>query len=428
MQTIIFLGAAALLAARACWQTVLAVLNRTRVLSLRHHPPESVFRVMDRETYDKSVDYTLAKNRFELWSIWYGTVILAVLLFSGIVPWFYHNLFESGSELHILNESLFLAAVYVVFFLAGLPLDFYSSFRLEERFGFNKSTMGLWISDQFKSLVIALVITVPLLSLIIWLIIMAGSLWWVWAFALVSLFQLVMMVLYPMLILPLFNRLTPLPDEELRQRLMNLADRAGFKARTIQVMDGSKRSGHSNAFFTGFGRFRRIVFFDTLIEQLEPRELEAVLAHEIGHYKKGHVPRMLAISAAMFLAGFALAAWLLETPAFIQAFGFQPEHAGPGPALLLFALLAGVVAFWLSPLMGALSRKHEYQADSFAAKQLGDVQPMIRALTRLGTENLANLTPHPLYSGFYYSHPTLMERIGALEQAAEGKEKAPPPA
>ncbi len=419
LEILIMIAAAALLAARACWQTVLAVLNRSRVLSLRLRPPDTVFRIMDQNTYERSVDYTLAKNRFELLSIWYGTVLLAGILFSGILPWLYHNFFDSGIQIYVLRESLFLAAIYLVFFLANLPLDFYSSFRLEERFGFNKSTMRLWISDQIKGLIIAVVIAVPLLSLIIWLIIWAGSLWWIWAFALVFLFQLVMMVLYPMLILPLFNKLTPLPDPGLRQRLMNLADRAGFKARTIQVMDGSKRSGHSNAFFTGFGRFRRIVLFDTLIEHLEPRELEAVLAHEIGHYKKGHVPRMLALSAIMLLTGFALAAWLLEPPAFIQAFGFQPEHAGPAPALVLFALLAGGVTFWLSPLLGALSRKHEYQSDSFAAKQLGEVQPMIRALTRLGTENLANLTPHPLYSGFYYSHPTLMERISALEQAAE---------
>ncbi|WP_291321679.1 M48 family metallopeptidase, partial [Desulfonatronospira sp.] len=272
--------------------------------------------------------------------------------------------------------------------------------------------------------IIGAVIAVPLLSLIIWLIIKMGSLWWIWAFAVVFVFQLVMMVLYPLLILPLFNRLTPLPDSELRERLMNLAQRAGFKARTIQIMDGSKRSGHSNAFFTGFGRFRRIVLFDTLVDQLEPRELEAVLAHEIGHYKKGHVPRMLALSAVMLLAGFGLAAWLLETPVFVEAFGFQAEHAGPAPALLLFVILAGLVTFWLSPVLSMLSRKHEYQADRFAAEHGAGVQPMIKALIRLGTENLANMNPHPLYSGFYYSHPTITERIHALEQNAKQKLKS----
>lgn len=421
METFIILAAALLLGAKACWQTVLAILNRTRVLRSRHLPPDAVLRIMDLEKYDRSVDYTLARNRLELFSIWYGTGVLAVILFSGILPWFYHHFFESGSNVHVLRGSLFLAAAYLGFFFTGLPIDYYSSFRVEERFGFNRSTKGLWISDQLKSLAIGMVIAVPLLSLIIWLIIMAGSLWWIWAFALVFFFQLVMMVLYPMLILPLFNKLTPLSDTELRERLMNLADRAGFKARTIQVMDGSKRSGHSNAFFTGFGRFRRIILFDTLVEQLEPLELEAVLAHEIGHYKKGHVPRMLALSAAMLLTGFALAAWLLETPAFIQAFGFQAGHSGSAPALLLFALLAGVVTFWLNPIMGVLSRRHECQADSFAAEQVGGAQPMIKALIRLSTQNLANLTPHPLYSGFYYSHPTLIERLNGLEKIAREK-------
>ncbi len=416
MEAYIILTAAALLGAKACWQTVLAILNRTRVLRSRHSPPDTVLRVMDQEIYNRSVDYTLARNRLELLSIWYGAGVLAVVLFSGILPWFYHLFFESGSNVHVLKGSLFLTAVYLGFFFTGLPIDYYSSFRLEERFGFNRSTTGLWITDQLKSLVIGIIIAVPLLSLIIWLVVMAGSLWFVWAFILVFLFQLVMMVLYPMLILPLFNKLSPLSDTKLRERLMNLAHRAGFKARTIQVMDGSKRSGHSNAFFTGFGRFRRIILFDTLVQQLEPRELEAVLAHEIGHYKKGHIPRMLALSAAMLLAGFALAAWLLETPAFIQAFGFQAGHAGPAPALLLFALLAGVVTFWLNPIMGVFSRRHEYQADSFAAEQVGGEQPMIKALIRLSSENLANLTPHPLYSGFYYSHPTLIERINALER------------
>ncbi|MFO8033083.1 MAG: M48 family metallopeptidase, partial [Desulfohalobiaceae bacterium] len=395
METWIILAAAVLLGAKACWQTVLAILNRTRVLRSRHSPSDKVLRIMDLEMYDRSVDYTLARNRLELFSIWYGAGILAAILFSGLLPWFYQHFFASGSNVHVLRESLFLTAAYLGFFLTDLPIDYYSNFSLEERFGFNRSSKGLWISDLLKSLVIGMLIAVPLLSLIIWLIIRAGSLWWIWAFALVFLFQLVMMVLYPMLILPLFNKLTPLCDTELRERLMNLAHRAGFKARTIQVMDGSKRSGHSNAFFTGFGRFRRIILFDTLVEQLEPQELEAVLAHEIGHYKKRHVPRMLALSAAILPAGFALAAWLLETPAFIQAFGFQAEHAGPAPALLLFALLAGVVTFWLTPIMGVLSRRHEYQADSFAAEHVGGVQPMIKALIRLSTENLVNLTPHP---------------------------------
>ncbi len=417
METYIIFAAAVLLLARASWQTVLALLNHSHVKKCSHSPPEAVNQVMDQKTFTRSISYTLDKNRMEVFSIWYGAIILGVLLFSGILPWFYHLYFEAENYSFILSESLFLVSIYIILSLTGLPLEYYSKFKLEERYGFNKSTVGLWIKDNLKGLIIGLVIGVPLISMIIFLIFRLGDFWWIWGFVLVVVFQLVMMILYPMIILPWFNKLSPLPDGELKDRLMQLADRTGFKARTIQIMDGSKRSGHSNAFFTGFGRFRRIVLFDTLVEQLNPQELEAVLAHEIGHYQKGHIPKMTALSWAMLLAGFALIAWLLNTPGFIQAFGFNPEQAGPAPVLLLFGLLAGLATFWLSPALSLISRKYEYESDRFAAEHTGN-QPMIMALRKLSEKNLANLTPHPVYSGFYYSHPALVERENALKQTA----------
>jgi len=415
LETYIISAAAVLLLAKASWQTVLAFLNRSYVKKCSHFPPEAVKQVMNEKTFSRSIAYTLDKNRMEVFSIWYGTIILGVLLFSGILPWLYHLYFEADNYTFILSESLFLVSVYIVLSLTGLPLEYYSKFKLEEHYGFNKSSVGLWIKDNFKGLIIGLVIGVPLISLIIYLIFRLGDLWWIWGFALVVIFQLVMMVIYPMIILPWFNKLSPLPDGELKDRLMQLAERTGFKARTIQIMDGSKRSGHSNAFFTGFGRFRRIVLFDTLVEQLNPQELEAVLAHEIGHYQKGHIPKMMVLSWAMLLAGFALIAWLLNTPVFIQAFGFSPEQAGPAPVLLLFGLLTGLVAFWLSPGLSLISRKYEYESDRFAAEHTGG-QPLVMALRKLSEKNLANLTPHAVYSGFYYSHPTLIEREKALKQ------------
>ncbi len=416
METLIIIAAAILLTAKAAWQTALGLLNRSYVKGKSISPPETVRQVMDEGTFSKAAAYTLDKNRFELFSIWYGSIILAALLFSGILPWFYQQFFAAGDGPLLLGESLFLVATMLMVSFTGLPLEYYFQFRLEERHGFNKSTHKLWVADKIKGLVIGLALGVPLISLIIYLIFRLGDWWWLWAFALVFTVQLVMMVVYPMLILPWFNKLTPLPTGELKERLMALAERTGFKARTIQVMDGSKRSGHANAFFTGFGRFRRIVLFDTLVNQLEPPELEAVLAHEIGHYRKGHIPKMLALSAAMILAGFALVAWLLKTPAFVQSFGFAPESAGPAPALLLFSLLAGLVTFWLSPLSNLLSRKYEYEADRFAAAHTAGKQPITMALRKLSEKNLANLTPHPLYSGFYHSHPTLVEREQALSE------------
>jgi STE24 endopeptidase len=242
-----------------------------------------------------------------------------------------------------------------------------------------------------------------------------STLWWLWAFIALFAFQLVMVVVYPMYIMPLFNKFEELPEGGLRERLVGLGDRTGFLAKTILVMDGSKRSGHSNAFFTGFGRFRRIVLFDTLIEQLSERELEAVLAHEIGHYKKGHIPKTMLLAAASLFVSFAFIGWLAQASWFVIPFGFEMLPGQLGPTLLLFGLLSGFLTFWLSPLTNRLSRKHEYEADHFAYKALdSDAVPMIGALRALSEKNLSNLTPHPYYSAFYYSHPTLLERESAL--------------
>jgi STE24 endopeptidase len=299
--------------------------------------------------------------------------------------------------------------------LPSLPFEWWEQFRLEQKFGFNKSTPGLWVSDKFKGAVLAIAIGFPLLWVLLWVVQWAGATWWIWGFGVMFSFQLMMMILYPKLILPLFNKLTPLPEGDLRSRLLALGERTGFKASTIEVIDGSKRSGHSNAYFTGFGRFRRIVLFDTLIAQLSPEELEAVLAHEIGHYRRGHIPKMIALSAAMMLGGFAVIAWLARSRWFNTAFGFPPGEIAP--SFLLFALLSGVVTFWFAPLGNLMSRKFEYEADAFARDAIGGPAAMIGALRKLAQKNLSNLTPHRWFSGFYYSHPTLVEREAALASA-----------
>jgi STE24 endopeptidase len=252
------------------------------------------------------------------------------------------------------------------------------------------------------------------LKLIEW----TGANWWLYAAAVVIAFQLLLLLIAPALIMPLFNKFTPLPEGSLRERLFALAQRTEFPTRNIEVMDGSKRSRHSNAFFTGFGRLRKIVLFDTLIAQLTEPELESVLAHEIGHYKKRHVFKLLAVSIAGVFVAFAMIAWLARQEWFYRAFGFE-QHAGfaaanVAPAMLLFALLAGTITFWLSPITHIWSRKFEYEADAFARTIMGETQSLIQALRKLSEKNLSNLTPHPLYSGFYYSHPTLLERERAL--------------
>jgi STE24 endopeptidase len=316
------------------------------------------------------------------------------------------------------DDALFLVAALVAISLPGLPWEAWAQFRIEGAFGFNKSSPGLWVVDKLKGLVLTVLIGFPLLWALLALVGVAGTLWWVWGWALVFVFQLSMIVLYPKVILPWFNKLSPLPPGELRDRLLSLAQRTGFETRSIEVIDGSRRSGHSNAYFTGFGRFRRIVLFDTLIAQLTPGELEAVLAHEVGHYKRGHIPRMLAVAAVTQAVAFAAIGWLAGSDTFARAFGFA--GAGAAPAFLLFVMLSGTVTFWLSPLGNLLSRKHEYEADAFARDAVGGPEPLVGALRRLARSNLSNLTPDPWYSGFHHSHPTLAEREAALLTSPAG--------
>lgn len=343
--------------------------------------------------------------------------MLALILATGVLPaayeWFIGRFGESAAA-----QAAFLFAAGIVLSIPSMPLNWFEQFRLEERFGFNTTTPKTWWMDRLKGLLLSAALAFPLLWLVLKLVQWIGPLWWLWAWALVLAFQLVMVVLAPVIIMPLFNKFTPLPEGTLRERLLRLAQRTGFHSKSIQVMDGSKRSRHSNAFFTGFGNFRKIILFDTLINQLEEEELEAVLAHEIGHYKKRHIPKMLAGSAAGLLLAFFLIAWLAEQDWFYGSFGFDPIPAGLAPALLLFSLLSGLFTFWLSPLFNMLSRRFEYQADAYAAGIMAGPTALISALRKLNEKNLSNLTPHPAYSAFYYSHPTILERERSLRSAA----------
>ncbi len=403
--------ALALIAARLLAEWLLAELNRREVCRHATKAPAAVAVMMDDATYQRSVAYTLAKIRFSRLNLIFDAGVLALVLISGILPQLFADI-AAWAPAANWDDALFILSVGVLLSIPGLPFDWWSQFRLEAQFGFNKSTPGLWIADKLKGLALTFVIGFPLLWGLLALVSWVGPGWWLWAFGLLFGFQLMMMVLYPKLILPLFNKLTPLPAGPLRDRLMALGERTGFKAATIEVIDGSKRSGHSNAFFTGFGRWRRIVLFDTLIEQLTEEELEAVLAHEVGHYQKGHIPKMLAVAATMQLGALAAIAWLLQADWFLGGFGFPAGQLAP--ALLLFGLLSGLVTFWFSPLSNVMSRKHEYEADEFARAAMGGSTPLVGALRKLASKNLSNMTPHPWFSGVYYSHPTLVERERAM--------------
>lgn len=404
-------AALGLIAAKWVAQLWLDRLNLKNVRTHAQQVPDAFRAVVDDATYAKTVDYTLAKGRLHQLELTYNAFVLVVVLFSGVLPWAF-NRFAQAFGGSALSMAAFLFVCGVALALPELPLDWYAQFRLEERFGFNTSTQRTWWLDRAKGLLLAVVLGYPLLILILKLVQWTGSWWWLWAWAALLVFQLLMAVLAPVLILPLFNKFTPLPEGSLRARLLELARRTQFRAQSIQVMDGSKRSRHSNAFFTGFGGFRKIVLFDTLIQQLAEPELEAVLAHEIGHFKKKHIPKMLLFSAMASLAGFYLLSVLAQQAWFYQAFGFVPGSMVP--ALLLFTLLSGLVTFWFSPVAHWWSRRNEYEADAFAASAMSEPRSLIGALRKLNEKNLSNLTPHPFYSGFYYSHPTLLEREGAL--------------
>jgi len=395
-------------------ELVLNVLNRSEVLANKDKVPEVFRSVMDQATYDRSVEYTLAKNRFSSIETIYDALVLAFIILSGFLPWLFYGL-QNVLGTSLLAQAFTFLIITVILSLFGLPFEWYSQFRLEESFGFNKSTLALWITDKLKGLALMFVIGVPLIWVVLKLFTQLPHTWWIWGFVFLFIFQILMLVLYPRLIMPLFNKLEPLKEGELKDRLMKLARRTGFKASTIQVIDGSKRSGHSNAFFTGFGKFRRIVLFDTLIEQLTPEELEAVLAHEIGHYKKGHVPKMIIISAICTFLAFAVIAWLTSKAWFFENFGFN-SASGMVPVLILFVLLSSLVTFWFNPLMNLISRKHEYEADAFAKKEMDSPEPLILSLRKLSEKNLANLTPDKTFSAFYYSHPTLIEREKAMRR------------
>ncbi len=407
--------ASALIAAQWAAAAFLEKLNRDHAHAGTETLPEPIRLSLPPETLRKSVDYTLAKSRFtDISSLADGAVLLA-LIWSGWLP-----LSWSWSQSHLGTnvwwQSLWLLGVGFALSIPSLPFEWWGQFRLEARFGFNTTTLGTWIADRLKGLVLAAAIGLPLLALILSLVGWVGSLWWIWAWAALLGFQVLILFLAPVVIMPLFNKFTPLPEGPLRDRLLALGQRTGFNAHTIQVMDGSRRSRHANAFFTGFGKFRKIVLYDTLVAQLSEAELEAVLAHEIGHHRRKHIPQRLAWAALSSLIAFSLIGYLASDDALSKTFGF-PSGNSVAPTLLLFALISPAVLFWSTPLGNLWSRKHEYEADAYARDAVGGPDPLVGALRKLSEKNLSNLNPHPWYSTFHYSHPTLVEREQALRAA-----------
>ena len=390
-------------------------LNRRQAAQVKQHAaqvPARFAAVITLEAHQKAAAYTRAKIRLSQISLVIDTAWLLLLTLGGGINLIYSTASAFvGSASPLLTGLVFLISLGVLSGIVDLPVSIYRQFGLEARFGFNRMTPALFITDLLRNALVSLIIALPLLALILWLLDLATPMSWLWAWLGWMVFNALLLFIYPVVIAPLFNKFTPMPDSAHKQKLDALLQRCGFSAAGLFVMDGSRRSAHANAYFTGFGKHRRIVLFDTLISQLSPTQLEAVLAHEIGHYQRKHLQKRLVLMAAMSLALLWALFQLLHAPWFYSGLGV--DSATPATALALFSMAMPLCLLPLTPLSNALSRKHEYEADAYAA-QHSSAQELIDALITMYRENAATLTPDSLYSLFHDSHPPATLRIAHL--------------
>ncbi|MQR01584.1 M48 family metallopeptidase [Glaciimonas soli] len=387
------------------------------VLQHRGAVPAEFAEKIPLEAHQKAADYTIAKTKFGLLGLFVSTVVLIGFTLLGGLQWLSHTIFDWAGPGMTYQIGL-LVAFALISGLIDLPFDYYKQFVLEARFGFNKMTPKLFFTDMLKNTLLGAAIGLPLIWIVLMLMEKSGALWWFYAWLVWSAFQLLMMVLYPSVIAPIFNKFTPMTDDSLRERIEGLMKRVGFASKGLFVMDGSKRSAHGNAYFSGFGASKRIVFFDTLIARLAPNEIEAVLAHELGHFKLKHIVKRIVVMFAISLVFLALLGYLKQQVWFYTGLGVNPLlldnlSNNNAMALILFMLVLPVFTFLLSPLNSITSRKHEFEADAFAAKHT-NADDLIKALVKLYEDNASTLTPDPLHSTFYDSHPPATARIAKL--------------
>lgn len=408
MLTEIFVAALVLTTGVRLW---LATRHRAHVAAHRGEVPVAFRAAIPLEAHQKAADYTVARAGLGRADVVIGALWLLVLTLGGGLQWMFDlagNLAGDG----MVRDLVFIGIVAFASSLIDLPVLMWRTFVIEQRFGFNKMTLGMFFGDQIKHGLIGAAIGAPAVAAVLWIMDSLGAAWWVYAWAFWLTFSLAMMVLYPTFIAPLFNKFEPMPAGELRSRIEALLERCGFRSDGLFVMDGSRRSAHGNAYFTGFGKGKRIVFFDTLLNRLGGDEIEAVLAHELGHYKHHHIWKRVGWIAAGSLAFFALLGWLVDAPWFFEQLGVSSQ--GDAMALTLFALVIPVFSFPLSPILSLMSRKHEFEADAYAVAQTR-ADWLVTALVKLYRDNASTLTPDPLYSQFYDSHPPAALRVARLQ-------------
>jgi len=409
--TVLFVVAVVAMVGTKLW---LASRQIRFVAGHREQVPSQFAGTIALTAHQRAADYTVERTRLTMIEIVVGAAVLIGLTLLGGVQALDLAISDWLGRGYA-GQIALVAAVIAITSVIDLPFEYYRQFVVEQRFGFNRMSKGIFFLDRLKGVLLGAAFGLPLLFVVLWLMNQAGSLWWLWTWIVWVAFQLLVLVLYPSFIAPLFNKFEPLKDEALKSRIEALMQRCGFAAKGLFVMDGSRRSAHGNAYFTGFGAAKRIVFFDTLLARLSGNEIEAVLAHELGHFKRRHVIKRMVVMFAISLAMLALLGWLTQCVWFYEGLGVRPSLIGgnSGLALVLFFLALPVFLFFVTPLGSLSSRKHEFEADAFAATQT-DAQDLVNALVKLYEDNASTLTPDPLYTAFYYSHPPASQRIDRL--------------
>ena len=394
---------------------VLTLRQLAHVSANRATVPAEFAESITLDAHQKAADYTVEKNQIGLVESVFDLVLLLALTIGGGMLLIHRIAASWFSGPYTLGLAIF-AGLMIVSSIVSTPFSLYRTFVIEQKFGFNKMTWKLYLIDAIKGLALSAAIGIPLLLVTFWLMEKMGGLWWLYVWLVWLVFSLLMIVIYPTYIAPLFNKFSPLGDVSLKERIEGLLTRCGFTSSGLFVMDGSKRSSHGNAYFTGLGKTKRIVFFDTLIERLSPPEIEAVLAHELGHFKRKHIAKMIAGQFALTLVILGLMGWVIDKPWFYEGLGFPPSGAVPHVAvsLALFVMVLPVFSFWLTPLGSLISRKHEFEADQYAAEQT-QANDLVTALVKLYRDNASTLTPDPLHSAVYDSHPPASIRIAHLK-------------
>lgn len=393
------------------FETVLSVINLNYAKNNAAKLPKELQGIYEDQEMKKSLDYSHAKTCFSIFSSFYSLIFLLIFLFSNtfldIDLWL-----KAYGFRQLFHGTIYLLLIVAIFSLLGIPLSYYSTFIIEEKFGFNKSTRLQWVKDQLTSLILSFIITGPVIYFLLYIMQSFSGYWWLLAACFIAMVQIFLAFIFPVWIAPLFNKFTPLEESELKEEILKMVSSQGFLASGVYKVDGSRRSRHANAYFAGLGKSKRIVLYDTLINLLGVREMLAVLAHEIGHEKLGHIKKTLLFSTSLLFAGFYLMYFFSGNIEFYNAFGFK--NTANYSALLIFSLLSGPLMFFVSPFFNMLSRRFEFQADKYACNAAGGSEPLTKALIALSKNSLSNINPHPLYSFIHYSHPALAERIKAM--------------